>query len=259
MIPELVSCYCATYGRVHCLEESLECFLRQDYGGPKELVILNDYGEQELVFDHPEVRIINQPRKCITLGDKFNTTVSHTRGDFLCCWEDDDIYLPGAISLAVHKATNGVFHTYDGFKENQPFNIVPSTDIYHATHGLTRKLFDKIGGYTARDQCTIDVELMHKICNELKKVEEGYSVRLPVCERQYIYRWATINSYHGSAYGIYDHVGCMAKAVIQAKRNNGEIPIGRISLRPRWKYDYKAYLPKTDVALVPFDIDYKSR
>lgn len=222
-------------------------------------MILNDYGEQELVYDHPQIRIINQSRKYITLGDKFNATISLTKGDFLCCWEDDDIYLPGAISLAVRQAVDGVFHTCDGFKENKPFEIVPSTDIYHATHGLTRRLFDKIGGYTARDQCTIDVELIHKICNELNKVEEGYSVRLPVSERQYIYRWSTIDSYHGSAYGIYEHVGPKARDVISSKKERGMIPTGRIFLRPRWKYDYSACLPKDDVPIASFGIDFNSR
>jgi glycosyltransferase involved in cell wall biosynthesis len=244
---------------VHCLEESIECFLRQDYEGPKELVILNDYGEQELVFDHPEVRIINQPKKHITLGDKFNATVDHTRGDFLCCWEDDDIYLPGAISLAVRKASDGVFHTCDGFKENQPFSIVPSTDIYHATHGLTRELFDKVGGYTARDQCTIDVEFIHKICNELDKVEEGYTQRLPVRQRQYIYRWDTVDSYHGSAYGLYQHVGCKARELVEDRRRRGLIPTGRVLLNPRWKYDYSAHLPDVQAEFVEFDLDLKSK
>ena len=38
-----VSCYCATYGRVSLLEESVHSFLIQDYDGEKELIILNDF------------------------------------------------------------------------------------------------------------------------------------------------------------------------------------------------------------------------
>jgi len=37
-----VSCQCITYDRVELLEEAIESFLRQDYKGEKELVILND-------------------------------------------------------------------------------------------------------------------------------------------------------------------------------------------------------------------------
>ena len=101
MTPNLVSCYCPTYGRVHCLEEAVECFLRQDYKGPKELVILNDYSEQQLFFDHPEVKVYNLPYRIKPLGAKFNATVALCSGDVLMCWEDDDIYLPNRISYSL--------------------------------------------------------------------------------------------------------------------------------------------------------------
>jgi hypothetical protein len=48
-----VSCICLTFGRAHLLEESVYSFLRQDYSGVKELIILNDYNQQILTFDHP--------------------------------------------------------------------------------------------------------------------------------------------------------------------------------------------------------------
>jgi hypothetical protein len=38
-----ISCYCSTFGRpVNLVENSIQCFLDQDYDGPKELVILTD-------------------------------------------------------------------------------------------------------------------------------------------------------------------------------------------------------------------------
>ena len=40
-----VSCICPTYGRPELLEEAIYCFLLQDYPGPKELIVLNDYAE----------------------------------------------------------------------------------------------------------------------------------------------------------------------------------------------------------------------
>ena len=52
-----ISRYCSTYGRPkRLLENSIQCFLEQDYQGPKELVILNDFDQQELIFNHPEVK-----------------------------------------------------------------------------------------------------------------------------------------------------------------------------------------------------------
>ncbi len=65
-----VNCICLTYGRPEVLEEAIESFLQQDYSGHKELIVLNDYAEQTLIFDHPEVRVINLPRRCRTVGEK---------------------------------------------------------------------------------------------------------------------------------------------------------------------------------------------
>jgi hypothetical protein len=54
-----VSCFCLTYGRPQVLEEAIHSFLQQDYAGPKEMIVLNDYADQILAFDHPEVQVIN--------------------------------------------------------------------------------------------------------------------------------------------------------------------------------------------------------
>jgi len=54
-----ISCWCPTFAREELLEEAIYSFLIQDYLGEKELVILNDYEKQELVFDYPEIRIFN--------------------------------------------------------------------------------------------------------------------------------------------------------------------------------------------------------
>ena len=48
-----------TYGRADMVEEALYSFLNQEYEGESELVIVNDYPLQKLIFDHPKVRIIN--------------------------------------------------------------------------------------------------------------------------------------------------------------------------------------------------------
>jgi glycosyltransferase involved in cell wall biosynthesis len=92
-LPEL-SCVCLTYGRPAVLEEAIHSFLQQDYQGTKELVILNDYEDQILEFDHPEVRVINVPRRFRTVGEKRNAAVALCRHDLLFVWDDDDLYLP---------------------------------------------------------------------------------------------------------------------------------------------------------------------
>src|SRR5690606_25544357 len=98
-----ISCICPTYGRVDLLEEALYSFLRQDYLGTKELIILNDYEQQALTFDHPEVKIINFPRRLHTLGEKYKAAVGLCTHDLIFVWHDDDIYLPRHLSHAVRR------------------------------------------------------------------------------------------------------------------------------------------------------------
>ncbi len=96
-----ISCICPTYGRVDLLEEALYSFLGQDYQGMKELVVLNDYGQQTLTFDHPEVRIINFPKRLHTVGEKYKAAVGLCSHDLIFVWHDDDIYLPRHLSQSV--------------------------------------------------------------------------------------------------------------------------------------------------------------
>src|SRR5215831_16169093 len=96
-----VSCICLTYARPRLLEEALHSFLQQDYSGPKELIILNDYAEQTLIFDHPEVRVINVPRRFRTVGEKMNAAIALASHELLFVWDDDDIYLPHRLSFSV--------------------------------------------------------------------------------------------------------------------------------------------------------------
>ncbi len=59
----MISAKCITHGRVHLLEEALNSFLLQDDPEDTELVIVNDYSHQRLIFDHPRVKIYNLYRR----------------------------------------------------------------------------------------------------------------------------------------------------------------------------------------------------
>ena len=74
-----VSCICLTYGRSELLEEAIYAFLKQDYEGPKELIVLNDHKRQKLQLYHPEVKIFNLSQHFRTDAEKRNAAVS------LCC------------------------------------------------------------------------------------------------------------------------------------------------------------------------------
>jgi glycosyltransferase involved in cell wall biosynthesis len=238
----LVSCYCPTFGRVHCLEEAVESFLRQDYKGPKELVILNDRHDQNLIFDHPEVKIFNMPYRITPIGSKFNTVVSLCEGDTLFCWDDDDIYLPHRISYSLERMKDGVYHTTDAFFEKGVKNIEPSSNMFHSTHAISAKLFNSIGGYREYDKCSVDADLKTDLT---RKLGREYSTPTPINERFYIYRWSTVGTYHLSGWGgNHGDVSLSTEAVVEGEKARGKVPAGDIVLQPKWSYEYTEYLPK---------------
>ena len=70
-----ISAKCITYGRVDTLEELIYSFLNQDYEGWSELIIVNDYPLQTLIFDHPKVKIFNLKETFSTIGAKENFAI----------------------------------------------------------------------------------------------------------------------------------------------------------------------------------------
>ncbi|UCH94531.1 MAG: glycosyltransferase family 2 protein [Candidatus Aminicenantes bacterium] len=222
-----VSCQCITYNRPELLEESIESFLRQDYKGKKELVILNDTPQQILKFNHPEVIIINIPRRFGTIGEKRNACVSLCSGDIIFPWDDDDISLPWRISLSLqYKDKNRYFKNKRAWIwSGGILKPEPGYNSYHAMGCWDRSLFVQVGGYPIM-QSGQDTALE----NKYKETGERNVTKLPLEELFYIYRFGGTGSPHLSSYG----------------RNNGWAEIGKrkiervglISLSPHWRQDY---------------------
>ena len=218
---ELVSCMCVTYARPELIVEAIECFLRQDYAGPKELVVLNDLGTQELVFEHPEVVMINVPRRFRTLGEKRNALAGMCNGDILLPWDDDDIYMPWRISTSIDRLGEDAYWNSRScwFRNGKAAyrRIQPNC---HGTCVFRRDLFRLVDGYPQQDRVTD--QLIEGRWREHRKAEV-----LADEEIFYVYRWGT-NSYHQSACQ-YDQ--------IQGWANKRAQP-GRHVLEPTWREDY---------------------
>lgn len=230
-----ISVYCSTFGRAHCLEELIYGFLQQDYKGTKELVILNDYSAQQLIFDHPEVRIINSQERINPLGKKFNKNIEYCSHDILCCMEDDDIYLPHHLTYSVDNMRNGIFHSGIAYCKSNPVKLHKSGNHFHATHVFTRELFNRVGGYPdALDNCTVDVSIM----NKFRQVVGNYTQSPKPENWSYIYVWGN-GSYHGSGWGAAVHnMGELAQMSVDQLARQGKIPIGSVILEPKWNHDY---------------------
>lgn len=236
-----ISCFCATFGRTHCLEEAIESFLRQDYQGEKELVILNDFYGQTLFYDHPEVKIYNQSEHIKPLGAKFNATAALCTGDILCVWEDDDIYLPNRLSYTAKHIDNsaGMFHCDKGFVwDINKQKYVITRNYFHCNLAISRQLFDQIGGYsTKKDRCDIDVDILTAAKTAAKYATHSIADE----DIFYIYRWGETDSYHASGWGVAEGIEAseLAKKIVMDKQHAGKAPMGNYILKPHYNLDYE--------------------
>lgn len=233
-----VSCMCLTYGRPQLLEEAIESFVRQDYAGVKELIVVNDLPDQELRFDHPEVRIINVGKRFRGMGEKRNACAALCSHDLLFVWDDDDIHLPWRLSHCVRKLSNG----YRFFKPSQSFMLSegklsgPHYNIFHSSACWERSLFDEVSGYPHTLGAGEDVAIEAKFLGALEGAP--LSEELPAEQNFYIYRWGT-NSYHLSGFGDHNDYRMVMDFIVQQQASGG-VASGTLLLKPHWKIDYGA-------------------
>lgn len=126
------------------VEQVLGCFLQQDFTDA-ELVILNDEPQQELVFDHPRVRIINLPKREVSLHQKRCTAISECRGEYLMTIDDDDLISPDRLSRAAKRIDKELWASDRYYIDSSPPKIIVGT--MHWNFMLSMKLYIRLGGY----------------------------------------------------------------------------------------------------------------
>lgn len=239
MLPP-VSCFCITYKRTHLIEEMIECFLRQDYAGTKQLIILNDDVDQFLSFDHPEVRIVNSSNRFDTIGEKRNAAVELCDYDLIMPWDDDDLYLPHKITYSVKKI---LFHQVGYYNFNQAFVYsiqqgIEALDLnmFHANSIYTIDAFQQINGYSSLNFGE-DADFIQKLRdNHISVLEESDLIHPEVySQTYYLYRWFGITA-HISGYQPMDNLN----ETIRIDRQKEDSKVGIIILNPHWKHDYVA-------------------
>jgi glycosyltransferase involved in cell wall biosynthesis len=213
-----VSCICPTYNRVvsnkTLLEEALQCFLQQDYVD-KELIIINDHSGQQIHFDHPDVVVINHPKRFATLGEKYNYAIEQCTGELICSWEDDDLSLPHRISLSVERIGDAdYFNPHAYFCRSGGATTFDRGGYAHNCSMFRKTAWLKVGGYpllSGPQDAAMD-GLLRAQC----KTIDG---ALTEAECFYLYRWG-VSELHLSAFGdrtqqVYDEYAlrCMVGGV----------------------------------------------
>lgn len=251
-----ISCICPTYGRTEFLEEQIYSFLNQNYLGKKELIIVNDYPLQELVYDHPDIKIINLPKMFNTIGEKMNYCVEQCQYDIIAIWDDDDIALPNHLSnIDQHyvKGTN-LLHWGAGVYWNEP-NITAITGLGNSGIVYSKEAWSSVGGYpleNAGNDSTF-TEKIHAKGNIMYAYPNDKEV-------SWFYRWgfipggrvSKVGCYHQSGQGTDDEIRPNIlkrhSIFIEERRQAGFIPTGRIELNPHWSYDYKKQLENFNIS-----------
>lgn len=223
-----ISCQCITYGRPGLLDEAVESFLRQDYPGEKELVILNDCDSLTLECDLPEVKLINLPYRMRTIGEKRNACVALCSGQIIFPWDDDDIHLPHRISYSLQQMRNQMYYKSKQlwYWKHGQLNPAPVETVAHAMGCWSVEFFDRVGGYP-HIQSGQDAGLENLFQGPLRDVQHA-----PDEWVYYIYRFPGTGSYHLSASGY-------GKGYEQAEQYVRQKNIaGTYRIVPQWKQDY---------------------
>jgi glycosyltransferase involved in cell wall biosynthesis len=235
-----------TYGRTQLLEEAIFSFLNL-YNNDSELVIVNDYPEQTLVYDHPQIKIFNLKETFQTIGEKENFAIEQCSGDIIGVFDDDDICMPWHLDNIKEwwKEDTNLLHWNRAVFYNEP-EISAITGVGNSGIVYSKKVWEKIGKSPIMNAGgdTILVNSIHALGSQ-------YIVNAaPSNEKvSWFYRWSLPaskenggGSYHQSGQGFdvpnNPNVILRNAAHVEMQRIKGLIPTGIINLKPHWNHDY---------------------
>jgi hypothetical protein len=247
-----ISCKCITYARTSLLEEAIESFLRQDYPGKKELIIVNDYPLQKLIYDHPEIKIYNLDETFSTIGEKENYAIERCSGDLIAVWDDDDIALSNHLrNIATWwRPDANLLHWQNGVFYNEP-NITKLMALGNSGIVYSKRAWEEIGK-SPIENAGGDMTLVVAIHNLGR--DKVVLADPPNEECSWFYRWGSVHAPENGQVGIYHQSGAGTDVAgrpniiqrhsqyIESMRVQGFIPTGDIQLNPHFKKDYTQML-----------------
>lgn len=243
-----------TYGRVDRIVEILHSFLIQEDNSDCEMVIVNDYPLQKLIFDHPKVKIYNLDRTFDTIGEKENFTIERCTGEVIVVADDDDIALPWHMNNIRQYNDYNIIHWQRGVYYNEP-TITAITSIGNSGIVYTKDVWEKIGKSPIMNAGGDSI-----LTNKIHNLDKSKVIRATPKDDKvsWFYRWGSTHNPSKGEIGLYHQSGNGTDSpdrpniiqrhseYIENQRKQGNIPVGDIYLIPRWKYNYidllKSYL-----------------
>jgi glycosyltransferase involved in cell wall biosynthesis len=147
-----IAAVCCTYLRPKQLGHLVRCFERQDYAD-RELVILDDAGQYGPAAGD-RWRLISISPRFPTLGEKRNAAAEYVSADVeaLAVWDDDDLYLPWALSASVAALRLAAWSRPSIVLHPQSDAILRqhrTGGLFHGGWAYRREVFARAGGYPA--------------------------------------------------------------------------------------------------------------
>ncbi len=262
-----VSVLVPTYGRTRVLGECVESFLRQEFDGRLEMLILNDHPEQHLTLDSAtfadsrRITVINAPTRYPDLGTKRNALAGMASHALVAFWDDDDLYLPNAIERMTERyrarqplrRSGRESHCWQIQSPNNPdgiggrVRIGNDLDLIIRDSGtlwamvIERHAIQEVGGFPPYDRME-DVNLLQKLIRRRWVAAESNTPGIPSC----IHRLAGVPYTHSIDFDTWKSAEDNAAASLfhetatRALMVRGEEPQGTIDIKPAWNYDYVA-------------------
>lgn len=219
-----IAALCCTYLRPQLLGELIECFARQDYpAADRELLVLDDAGQYD-DQQGPGWRLLSLRTRLPSLGVKRNmiARMAGTHVDAYAIWDDDDIYLPWALSATVAALREAPWsqpgqvlkldEPAGCFRRHDTFSLRPKADptrrAYQGGWGFRRQAFWAVGGYDRALSNGEDRDLANRLKARFGPAAETITERHP--DPFYWYRGNT-GTWHisgmGPANAGYEKVG----------------------------------------------------
>ncbi len=185
-----IAAVCCTYLRPIELAHLVRCFQHQDYAD-RELVILDDAGQYDGT-QGDRWRLISVSPRYATLGEKRNAAAALVSADVeaLAVWDDDDLYLPWALSASVAALRRAPWSRPSLVLHLTPEGLLRqhrTGGLFHGGWAYRRSVFRHCGGYppcnNGEDQ-QLAARLVRAHVGQADPVRLGFP---PF----YVYRWGS--------------------------------------------------------------------
>ena len=230
----MISVLTLTYQRHHLLEEAIESFLRQDFLGESEMLIINDSQEVEYVFEHPKIQIINLKERFPSVGLKLRFGFSQCKYDYIYRLDDDDLLAPWALS-----------HTWEDIIKYPDFEIYRSDGHYYFENNKFNGISSNVNnGNVYSKKYLSRIEIPDSSFGEDYAITFNFNAKTYVSaheKKTMLYRWG-MGTYHISGMGELSNnaINEWADRIVEtvAKEKDSSYEKGVIVLSPHFKQEY---------------------